>query len=222
MKLINPWNQDYHIHSSNFSDWYNTIDEIIQYANKIWLSEIAITDHSQHALEIDWYYKKSNRKLINRFQNVHNDVNVIFWVEADLMNEDGDICSHIQDVEPEFIILSLHKWKFSWDIMNVNKAYENALKRYSTKIKFIWHPTNSRACEYLEMEEFMKLLNHYQVPVELNWWSILNNKIDHEKTIKMLEMANEIYVNSDAHNLYEMTAARKSAFDYLNINWFIY
>lgn len=43
-----------------------------------------------------------------RWTNIYNDVSVIFGVEADLLNVNGDICDHIQGITPEFIILSAH------------------------------------------------------------------------------------------------------------------
>jgi hypothetical protein len=35
MKVLNTIHEDYHIHSLNYSDGMNTIDEIVQYAGKI-------------------------------------------------------------------------------------------------------------------------------------------------------------------------------------------
>lgn len=50
MKILNLEGGDYHMHSSNFSDWSSIIDEIARYAGEIWLNEIAITDHSDATL----------------------------------------------------------------------------------------------------------------------------------------------------------------------------
>lgn len=48
MKILNPGNSgDFHMHSINFSDGFNTIDELVIHAGKIGLKKIAITDHSQ-------------------------------------------------------------------------------------------------------------------------------------------------------------------------------
>lgn len=46
MKIINLENEDYHIHSFNFSDGWNTIDEIVRYSGEIGMKKIAICDHS--------------------------------------------------------------------------------------------------------------------------------------------------------------------------------
>ena len=39
MEIINPGNEDYHIHSINFSDGLNTIDEIVKFAGEIGLTK---------------------------------------------------------------------------------------------------------------------------------------------------------------------------------------
>ena len=51
VKVLNTIHEDYHIHSLNFSDGFNTIDELVQQAGKIGLRKIIITDHSQAAID---------------------------------------------------------------------------------------------------------------------------------------------------------------------------
>jgi histidinol phosphatase-like PHP family hydrolase len=51
VKILNTMGEDYHMHSINYSDGMNTIDEIVQYAGKIGLKKITITDHSQFMLD---------------------------------------------------------------------------------------------------------------------------------------------------------------------------
>jgi len=46
------------MYSVIFSDWLSTIDEIVKFAWNIWLTEIAITDHSQAVM--DFLIKKNN------------------------------------------------------------------------------------------------------------------------------------------------------------------
>jgi len=90
--IVNDQNSDFHIHSV-FSDGCATVEEIVQYAWKIWMEEIAITDHSDHATNI---LKErygiipcgGGRYALNHRENVHNDVKVIFWVEGDVINEE--------------------------------------------------------------------------------------------------------------------------------------
>jgi histidinol phosphatase-like PHP family hydrolase len=96
MKLLNTIHEDYHIHSLNFSDGMNTIDEIAQYAGKMGMKKIAITDHSQKVLDRANITLKNRRPKMSERKNVHNDVEVIFGVEADLLDEEGNCCFDIQ------------------------------------------------------------------------------------------------------------------------------
>ena len=51
LKVLNTIHEDYHVHSLNYSDGMNTIDEIVQYAGKIGMKKIVITDHSQALID---------------------------------------------------------------------------------------------------------------------------------------------------------------------------
>ena len=51
VKVLNTIYEDYHIHSLNYSDGMNTVDEIVQYAGKIGMKKIIITDHSQAVID---------------------------------------------------------------------------------------------------------------------------------------------------------------------------
>jgi len=51
MKVLNSLQEDYHMHSINFSDGFNTIDELAQHAGKVGLKKIVITDHSQASID---------------------------------------------------------------------------------------------------------------------------------------------------------------------------
>ncbi|EKE26610.1 MAG: hypothetical protein ACD_4C00232G0002, partial [uncultured bacterium (gcode 4)] len=100
MKIINTIEEDYHIHCLQYSDWLSSIDDIIKFWWDIWLKKIAITDHSQISLDHSWIWKKTLRQLVlNRWKNVWNDMEVIFWIEWDLLNEAWDICENIQGRE---------------------------------------------------------------------------------------------------------------------------
>lgn len=112
MKILNPGPEDYHIHSITFSDGWNSVDEIVKYAGDIGMTKIAICDHSAALLKADGLLKKTYRSPCKRWQNVYNDVEVIFGVEADLLNEAGDVCMEIDGIAGDFIILSYHEEVF--------------------------------------------------------------------------------------------------------------
>ena len=224
-KIINLDNRDYHMHTLNFSDGANTIDEMVQFAWKFWLKEIAITDHSQASIDekSDRVNPVSSRTHAKRWVNIHNDVNVIFWVEGDIINEQWDVCLDIQWKEPDFISLSIHRSVYGkyWDLKQVNKAYENAIKRHYKKIKFICHPCIVNSSEYLDIEKLVKVANEYGVALEINGTAIMWGINDEKKHKKMLELWDKFYLNSDAHNLMELRDARKVAMQYLVDNGFI-
>ncbi len=108
MEIVNPGKEDYHIHSLNYSDGMNTIDEIVKYAGDINFKKIAITDHCQVHIEKRKFVLKNYYSMLERWENVHNEVEVRFGVEADLLNENGDVCMDIQGITPQIIILSSH------------------------------------------------------------------------------------------------------------------
>lgn len=223
MEILNLDWRDYHMHSTNFSDWTSSIDEIVRYAWEIWLKEIAITDHSDFSLN-KWFSQLWNkwftcRRNLHRWKNVFNDVNVIFWVEWDLINEDWDICWTIQGIESDFMILSAHIWTYEGESESITNWYINAIKKYHHKIKFIWHPCNSRCfSKYLDIDKLIETCNEYNIPMEFNSTDFITWNSDIEKTHIMLKNAKYIYVNSDAHSLYELKEHRKLAFDFLKEN----
>lgn len=223
-RIINFDNKDYHMHTSSLSDGIPTINELVQFAWTIWLEEIAITDHSQVA--IDMFKNKHNISAwttayysIERFENVYNDVKVIFWVEWDLLNEKWDVCFNIQWNEPDFIILSAHSEIYSSDNESVTKWTINAIKKHHKKIKFIGHPcNNSDYWKYYNIEELVKIANEYNIALEFNAKNFVRWRTNLDKLDYLLKNANKIYLNSDAHSLYELKTVRAKAIEYLYKN----
>lgn len=224
---MNLDNRDYHMHSSTFSDGIPTFNEIADFAGKIWLTEIAITDHSQAAVDIQ--REKDNRIIwtsarysIKNWENVYNDVNVIVGVEWDLLNQEGEVCFHIQWKEPDFIILSAHKDVYTSSKSTVTDATIKAIEQHHDKIKFIWHPcNNSDFWEYYDIEKLVAVANKYEVGLEINaskleWW-----KTDIEKLDYLLRNTNKIYLNSDAHTLSKLKSSRQFALDWLKENKYL-
>jgi len=219
LKILNAIHEDLHMHSLNYSDGMNTIDEIVQYADKIWLKKIAITDHSQYLLDKKWFTIRNRRPHTQRRGNVHNGVEVIFGVEWDIIDDTGNSCLDIQGYESEFIILSCHDEAFSWDLKNITQVYSNAIEKYHDKIKLIWHICFKKTSQYLDVETIAKVLNKYNIPIELNTYYLAQNQTDLEKLNKIIPLINAwIYVCSDAHTLNDFNF-RQAWFDYLNQNF---
>jgi DNA polymerase (family 10) len=225
-KIINLDARDYHIHTSTFSDGLNSIEEIVQFAGKIWLTEIAITDHSQVSLDRftkdEWFYRSGARRWLKNRRNMHNDVNVIFGVEWDLLNEQWDVCFDIQKMESQFSILAAHSDIYQGDPTTITDATIRAIERHHEKIKFIAHPCNNADFwRYYDIERLAKSANRYNIPLELNGKNLWEEQMNIEKLHILLESANQIYINSDAHTLYQLQECRKCAIDFLRDNKYI-
>jgi len=226
MKIVNPNNSDYHIHSLNYSDGLNTIDELVHWAGVFGLREIAITDHSQAALDKSGLARKGYRSIVqteHRWRNVHeNGVNVIFGVEGDILNEDGDICDQIQGKKGDFLVLSLHKEVYSGDPTKVTQAYCQAIKRFGKEIGVLGHPCiNAPHQEHLDIKAVTRTANQYGIPLEFNCANLINGKTNLQQLKLMLDNAEQIYVNSDAHTLHELKMLRPAGFDYLRKNGYL-
>jgi histidinol phosphatase-like PHP family hydrolase len=224
--ILNLDKRDYHMHSVTFSDGLATIDDMVKFAWDIWLQEIAITDHSDAAVkgfkERCWFYPSGARYTLKRWQNVWNDVKVIFWVEWDILNGEGDICTSIQWIESDFLILSAHVDVYKWDPSTVTGATIKAIEKYHKKIKFIGHPCNNADFwEFCDIEKLVVAANQYGVPLECNAKNIVRGKTNLEKLDYLLRNANQVYLNSDAHTLHELKYAREFAINYLKENWYI-
>ena len=222
MEIVNPGNEDYHIHSINYSDGLNTIDEIVKFAGEIGLKKIAITDHDQAYLDARNFPRKSYRGIIKRWQNVFNEVEVKFGIEADILNSKGDVCMDIQGEESDFIILSTHQNPpYQEDSNTITQAYLNAIERFHDKIKFLGHPCSVYHGDNVDIIAVTELCNKYNVALEVNGANLSTNRTNLKKLHQMLSIANFIYVNSDSHTLYELKNVRKLAFEYLKEKGFI-
>ena len=219
-RIINNKKSDYHIHSV-FSDWVATIEELVQFAGKIGMEEIAITDHSDHLVEIlkkvcgitpSW----GARYALKNRENVHNDVKVIFWVEWDVINEEWDVCLESQKIEGKFIILSVHRNGYLSNHETAWKWLINAIKRHHDKIDCIGHPHDKdQLWAFIDMKELVEVANQYNIPMEFNRGTFNKGKAIEDKLMYMLEYANKIYVNSDSHSLNSLKKQREECYNYL-------
>ena len=208
MKIINL-ESDLHTHSLQFSDGLNTIDELVTMAGKLGLKQLAITDHS----DARTFPPVAYRVLLSRYGNVLNDVEVIFGVEADLLNDDGDICTTIQRQESEFLLLSAHPDTFKGDPKRITEAWLKAIERHHERIQFLGHP-----CDYfphIKIDQVARAANQYGLPIEVNTTHLSMGLANIEISDEMITVADQLIVNTDAHSLSDMTT-RSKGFDYLS------
>lgn len=218
--IINDPYSDYHIHSL-FSDWVSTIEEITQFAGILWMQEIAITDHSDQAVKVwieqnkitpGWWAKYS----LNNWENVRNDVKVIFWVEWDVLNENGDTCLDSQWYPQKFTILSVHRRVYESDPTTTWKWFLAAIEKFHDQIDCIGHPYSKKQnWEFIDIKALVDLCNQYDIPIEFNHSVFESGDYIEENMVYVLKNAKKIYVNSDAHNLAQIKKLRKSCYDFL-------
>lgn len=224
MEIINKdLSGDYHIHSATLSDGLNSIDEIVLQAGQMKLKEIAITDHCQAYLDSYGIPKRTHYGILSsgRWRNIHNEVCVIFGVEADLLNEAGDICDDIQGIPIDFTILSAHPKVYCGNPGQIKNGYLSAIKRYGSKIKLLGHLCSQYFSEHLGTEDIVdivKAANAAGIAMELNCANIANHKTCEPNLRAMLSCCDSLYVNSDAHTLHELVHLRNVGFAYLESN----
>lgn len=221
MEIINPGKEDYHTHSITFSDGWNSIDEIVKFAGEIGLKKIAITDHCQFYLDRYGYGKRTHRGIIKRWENIFNDVEVIFGIECDIMNENGDISKDIQGFESDFLILSMHRPVYTGAPERITEAYLNAIEKHARSIKFLGHPCVSHFQTWIDIDQVIEAANKHEIPMEFNCANFVTNKTDMQNLAKMLEKAHRIYVNSDGHTLSELKNYREKGLAYLKEKGFL-
>lgn len=216
-KILNPnLDEDYHVHSLNFSDGMNTVDEVVQYAGKIGLKKLYFADHAQ----IGNRRCLSFRSFVKSWQNVHNDVEVRFTVEADVMNKDGDVQAQIGGVESERFLLSFHPWRYSSEPQTATDAICKAIRRYKDRIICVAHLHSSKNDGIIDVKKVVNVANECGVPLELNG-KYLHDSLCEQRARILCDNANTILINSDAHHLVQLRDNRKKAMDFLQKNGYV-
>ena len=217
MKILNTLYEDYHVHSMNYSDGLNTIDELTQYAGKIGMKKIVITDHSQAFLDARGFTMRNWIASLQWRKNVHNEVDVSFGVEWDLLDEEGNCCFDIQGKFSDFCILSCHEKVYRWSKENLTQAYVAAIEKHHDKISCLGHLNLTGMIEYLDLPRIIALANRYAIPVEFNTAYFSFGKM---KEIETLLTADQIYINWDIHMLSDFLY-RKEAFGFLESKGYV-
>lgn len=214
-KVINSRDEDCHVHTSTFSDGFNSVDEVVIHAGKIGIKKIVLTDHCQFYLDQYGYGKKTHRNIANRWENIHNDVEVKFGVESDIINVQGDISTDIQGIESDYIILSAHPKVYTGADKSITRSYLNAIERHSEKIMFLGHLCSKYFEQSIDVIPIIELAMEKGVAFELNYTNLMGRKTNVSNLEKMLSRVTYLYVNSDAHTLGELSRCRQGGFKFL-------
>jgi len=222
MKIVNPGQEDYHMHTFTFSDGANSLDEMVIRAGEVGLEKIGITDHSQHYLETRGTYTlKTSPSILKRWRNIHNNVEVQFGIEADLVNEEGDIATTYYGHSFDLNILSAHATVFKGNPENITKAYLRAIQKHHKKITFLAHPCVYYFAEFLDFDKLIQAANDYGLPMEMDCANLIIGQVHVPHLVKMLDKADQIYVNSDAHMISELGILRDFGFELLRMRGII-
>jgi histidinol phosphatase-like PHP family hydrolase len=219
LEIIEPL-ADLHTHTFTFSDGMNSVDEMVVAAGLAGLKRMALTDHSlAHQRHYGLQIKTlgANRW---RWRNIHNDVKVLWGVEADIISEDGEVCFESPYLGDEVVILSLHEAVYSGsngtDLREVTKAYVMALEKYHERITSLGHICAKGTSEYLDVPRVLEVARNYGIYPELNCANLVFGKTDLKKLDILLRESPKIHLNSDAHNVGEMQGTlRRAGFEYL-------
>lgn len=215
IKIVNNGNMDCHAHTLNFSDGMSSVEEMVAAAASFGIKELWLTDHSDVCYPGTSGDFRTPRYVASRWKPLQENIKVIFGVECDLLNEQGDICDTIQGKSSDHLILSVHPDEYTGIPERITEAYVNAIKRHHFRIKFIAHPCALYFGDQVNIEELVRVANEYDVPLELNCGNLTSGRTKIAKLRYLLNHAKRIYVNSDAHTLQQLRDNRREGFDFL-------
>jgi len=77
---------------------------------------------------------------------------------------------------------------FKGDIRNITEAYINAIHKYHNKIQFIGHICQKITSEYIDINAIVKVLNQYNIPIEIDCSYLSRGKTNLEKLDTLLSL----------------------------------
>lgn len=212
---MNIWG-DYHTHTiySRNNHGKSTVKENVDYAKSKNLKEIAITDHG-YGHKFYGTRKKDAQILQEEIkQACDDDINVLYGIEANILNFNGDIDYDKETFSKmDIVLMGYHSmarkhWfsgfffnyfnyfaKFfgtpAWLKKKNTEAYIKALDKY--EIDVITHINTGVKVDVVKIAEKCKEKNVY---IELNGKRL---NISEKDLSKLIEMKCKFIVNSDAH-----------------------
>jgi histidinol phosphatase-like PHP family hydrolase len=224
MIINNPKTSDYHVHTSDWSDGSDTYQDMIKKAREIGLETIAIADHSSAIepglIKLDRQGKNTDRNEVNSWRN-YKGISVLAGVEGDLLDEHGNVCFEIMGQIPEFCTVSLHGLAYRGDSTKITEGFIKAIEKYKNIIDCITHPYDKTQNPLdptkipVDLVRLVKCANHYRIPVEVNCKSISRETADMDGVMYVLNNADRIMVNTDAHSVDELERYRNEGIEFL-------
>ena len=201
---------DLHIHTVASGHAHSTIAEYINRAKELKMKIIGISDHGPSldcTLADVVYFKQAFR-----IPKIIDGIRVLKGVEANIINEKGDIDLPDTVLEKlDYVLAAFHfitPYKDAGEEKNT-KAMINAIR--SGKINILSHPfvNNNKFC--YNLEKIAETACEHNVLLEVNTSYIKEHRLTDQlvENIKLMlkvvrEHNKKVIVNSDSHNIWEL------------------
>lgn len=210
---------DLHIHS-NYSDGFQSIEEIVFAALKKGYRYIAITDHSKGlgvAKGLSEERVLEQKKEIERVQRQYPEIMILHGIEVNIL-QDGSL--DLPDTllkELDVVIASVHS-AFKMEEKEMTNRVIKAIK--NPYVHIIGHPTGrligERQPYNINIDEVIKAASDYGKFLEINSYP-LRMDLNDINAKKAKEKAVKVVINTDAHSitqlnyiLYGVSVARRA------------
>ena len=192
---------DLHVHSNTNPHVFSTIKENADYASKIGMKVIAITNHGPALEDTPHWWHLLNVRIVPDYIN---GVRILKGVEANIVGENGELDINQKIYEQmEIILAGFHGNHLYYKNKNKEKNTRAVINLIKTqKIDILVHLGNPEfPIDYKEVAKYAK---EYNVALELNNSSLGGTRIGSEKTCRELaKYAKEygcfICINTDSH-----------------------
>ncbi len=192
---------DLHTHTVASTHAFSTITENCDYASRIGVKCIALTDHAMAMPDSPHVWHIENMRVLPR---KICGVTVLKGVEANILDYDGQLDvpeKHLEHIE--WLVASYHRYYMeNFDIADpktVTDGYLRLFERY--RVDLVGHPTTKNFP--VDWETLAKAAKERDILLELNESSVATGKSPKENVVGMLAACKkydcEIAVDSDAH-----------------------
>lgn len=209
---------DYHMHTINSGDGKSTLEENVEWARKIGLKTIAITDHGPSHLGYGMKTKSypEMRRAIDELNEKYDDIEILLGIECNILGTDGRIDTNETIMKHKDIILAGYHFGskpsvFPRDLMI--HVY-NVLSKWSKVFHKSAIKRNTQAMINAVRKNDIQILTHpgAKGPIdvvavaracsETNTWMEINNSHGHlnvEELKAVKDMDVTFVINSDSH-----------------------
>lgn len=169
-----------HTHS-NFCHGKNSIEEMILSAIQKNFTVLGISSHSIRPFEDRWHIKIEEHlsykdQILCLKEKYKNQIQIYFGFEADfLQNSVGPDIRFFKDLQPDYLIGSVHFLRNYDDYILVDDSPENVQKNVQTIFN---NDVKSYVCEYFETQRKMLTSCNFQIWGHADLVKIWNSKIN--------------------------------------------